>query len=78
MGRRNIFGLGGGNKKEKFEYFLWLNDDTFLYPNALQMLFKCKEYANTDEFIAVGSTHDSNNNWTYGGFKNLNKKICSL
>lgn len=82
-GDGNLF-WGGGTylaweeaiKKKKFEYFLWLNDDTFLYPNALQMLFKCKEYANTDEFIAVGSTHDSNNNWTYGGFKNLNKKFA--
>lgn len=81
-GDGNLF-WGGGTylaweeavKRKKFEYFLWLNDDTFLYPNALQMLFKCQEYANSDEFIAVGSTQDGNNNWTYGGFKNLNKKF---
>ena len=82
-GDGNLFWGGGiylaweeAIKKKQFEYFLWLNDDTFLYPNALQMLFKCKELTKSDEFIAVGSTCDSiKKNWTYGGFKNLNKKI---
>ena len=81
-GDGNLF-WGGGTylaweeaiKKKKFEYFLWLNDDTFLYPNALQMLFKCKEYANMNLLLLVVHTiviiigHME-------GSKNLNKKFA--
>ena len=52
-----------------FDYFLWLNDDTFLFENALNIIFQ-------DSFpdsIVCGSTlGQKDQGTTYGGF---NKKV---
>jgi GT2 family glycosyltransferase len=50
-----------------FDYYLWLNDDTFLYPAALQSLL-----TNTmPPSIICGTTQASiSKKITYGGFKN--------
>lgn len=54
-------------------YYLWLNDDTLLYPNALQTLLNT-EYSLTAKgehyAIVVGSTQDSESGvLTYGGVR---------
>lgn len=55
------------SKKKKYDFFLWLNDDTFLLDNALiEMLSLCEEKSNSA--IAVAAAKSSNGNkLTYGG-----------
>ena len=51
-----------------YDYYLWLNDDTFLYPNAIKSLIDCSELED-DRCIIVGSTVDTatRQRVTYGG-----------
>lgn len=54
--------------KEEFDYYLWLNDDTYLYPNALKMMLdvSSKEANNA---IIVGATENiEKSEMTYGGY----------
>ncbi len=56
------------SKIKVYDYFLWLNDDTLLYKNALSKLLECAEkYENKS--IIIGSTVDTSThrNMTYGG-----------
>jgi GT2 family glycosyltransferase len=57
----------------QFDYYLWLNDDTFLEKDAIKMLL----IRRFDNGIVSGSTHSSiNKQITYGGFKkNPNRLI---
>ncbi len=49
-----------------FDYYLWLNDDTFLFENAFKVMFK-KPFFNS---IICGTTKSlSTQNATYGAFK---------
>jgi GT2 family glycosyltransferase len=53
-----------------YDYFLWLNDDTFLFNNAFRNLF----FDFLPDSIVCGTTKSSiSNNITYGGFSNSNK-----
>jgi len=54
----------------EYDFYLWLNDDTFLYPESLQRLLdtagvmgRCCGHAG----IVVGSTHDGSGATSYGG-----------
>jgi GT2 family glycosyltransferase len=77
-GSGNLFWNGGMRTafaaalEQDHDYYLWLNDDTSLYPEALKLLL-----STSDEVIAqghsraiiVGSTQDSETGaFTYGGF----------
>jgi GT2 family glycosyltransferase len=56
--------------KEEFDYYLWLNDDTTLYPNTIATLIKTQqEMKQQTEYygIAVGSTCDNTGKVNYGG-----------
>lgn len=64
--------------KEDFDYYLWLNDDTFLYSDTLRrLLSESEEYSNKS--IVVGSTCAVGNSQkiTYGGWQNM-KLITDL
>lgn len=53
-----------------YDFFLWLNDDTFLYPHALRQLFDTyHSVARSDgaAAIVVGSTDDGTGQTSYGG-----------
>ena len=52
-------------QSDHFDYFLWLNDDTFLKQDAItEMLVAAKDHFG----IIVGSCHDPETGvWTYGG-----------
>lgn len=54
-----------------YDFYLWLNDDTHLRPDALARLLKCEELLrvnNGSPVIVVGSTVDENTGvLTYGG-----------
>lgn len=53
--------------KEEFDYYLWLNDDTFLYDYALTDILK-SSHDNDDKAIVVGATEDRrHHSLTYGG-----------
>lgn len=83
-GNGNLFWNGGMRlawetaiKARDFDFYLLLNDDTILYPKALNLLieahnFSVKKYKK--EGIYVGSTIDPiSREFTYGGHKLLSK-----
>ncbi|MEQ8468167.1 glycosyltransferase family 2 protein [Coleofasciculus sp. E1-EBD-02] len=58
--------------KYDYDYYLWLNDDTLLYPDALSSLWQTYHHLTKqghEKAIIVGSTHHPNTGkLTYGGF----------
>lgn len=59
-------------KNNKFDYFVWLNDDTFLDKNAIQELLECDEeirLMTNKPGIISGACRNSleNNEFSYGG-----------
>jgi len=54
--------------KSDFDYFLWLNDDTYLFPNALQMLLETSDKVGHTA-VVVGDTCSTGSSCTitYGG-----------
>ncbi len=60
---------------ERFVYYLWLNDDTFLYPDALRRLLATHQglaAGGRAGSIVVGSTIDPDSEKpTYGGLRRL-------
>ena len=77
QGDGNLFWNGGMRKafaealKQDYDYYLWLNDDTVLYPEALSTLLATSHYLVEQgdiHSIVVGSTQDPENGaLTYGG-----------
>jgi GT2 family glycosyltransferase len=58
--------------RSDFDYYLWLNDDTHLYPKALGTLLAASERLQRGDrcAILVGSTCDPvRASWTYGGIR---------
>jgi GT2 family glycosyltransferase len=56
--------------KESYDFFLWLNDDTFLYPDTIQRMLDTHAKCMSDtgkSSIVVGSTHDETGHTSYGG-----------
>jgi len=57
--------------KEDYDFYLWLNDDTDLFPAALAQLFETSNRLD-DKAIIVASTQDPHTGQlTYGGVKRL-------
>lgn len=53
--------------KVDYDYYLWLNDDTFVYPNMLSSLLEVSKIKK-NKSIVVGATQSSDKkNITYGG-----------
>lgn len=56
--------------KGPYEFFLWLNDDTFLYPDTLRRMLdthSCCMDRHGKPGIVIGSTHDHHGRTSYGG-----------
>lgn len=57
--------------EQGFDYYLWLNDDTLLYPTSIETLINTAQGLRTKHgksVIVVGSTRDANDGrFTYGG-----------
>lgn len=54
----------------EYDFFLWLNDDTFLYPETLRRMLgthAASSRRSGKAGIVVGSTHDESGQTTYGG-----------
>jgi GT2 family glycosyltransferase len=77
QGNGNLFWTGGMRlayseaSQQHHDYYLWLNDDTILFPNALNVLLTSAltlSKDNTSKSIIVGSTQDQETGkLTYGG-----------
>lgn len=57
-----------------FDFYLWLNDDTFLYKNSLELLLNTANSVESDSII-VGTICSSENHKiiTYGGYDNYGR-----
>lgn len=76
-GNGNLFWVGGMRLafsealKDGYEYYLWLNDDTILEPDALSSLLETHEFLKKRDYlnsIVVGSVKDPvTGKYTYGG-----------
>lgn len=56
-------------KHGTYDFFLWLNDDTYLYDDALDYIIKCNENLKGFCIIAGATCSENNNNLTtYSGF----------
>lgn len=53
--------------KKKYNYYLWLNDDTFLYPDAVKCLLEAANDTNNKSIIVGVTTDRQKNMCTYGG-----------
>jgi len=54
----------------EYDFFLWLNDDTFLYPRTLRQMLDTHALSMRNSGkagIVVGSTHDETGRTSYGG-----------
>lgn len=59
--------------KDDFDYYIWVNDDIILYPDALERLFACAT-ATINQSIVVGSLFDSEHgDVSYGGVRRCSK-----
>ena len=53
-----------------YDFYLWLNDDTFTYPYMLQVLCQAVEETHNTAIIVGATQHSSHSTITYGGWKN--------
>ena len=62
----------------EYDYFVWLNDDTYLYDNAILRLLSCS-YIFSDSNIIIGSTCDTKGEGkvTYGGMDENKEQLFS-
>lgn len=77
IGDGNLYWNGGMRvafataMQKGFDYYLWLNDDTFLYPEAIECLLTTAHSSMGNGNIhplVVGSTENNDGNTTYGGY----------
>lgn len=61
-------------QKDKYDYFIWFNDDAILYPNALNLLLKCATLNKNS--IIVGAFNSKDGKVSYGG-KNKKHQLIS-
>lgn len=77
QGDGSLYWTGGMHKAfaaamvHNFDYYLWLNDDTYLYPQAIATLLKVAEDIHSEEnkaAVVVGSTQaEENGQVNHGG-----------
>src|SRR5688572_10790388 len=60
-------------EKKRHDFYLWLNDDTFIFPDAIQEMLAC--YALAGEAIICGSTStEKTKEFSYGG-RTMDEKV---
>lgn len=60
--------------KKDYDFYMWLNDDTYLYDNAVMTLFDNSQKC-ANKSVIVSATKDSNENVTTYSGKNRHGKI---
>ena len=63
------------SKTRDFDFYLWLNDDTFLFENSLECLLSAAETTNENSIIVGTTCSTENGKLTYGGFSKEDKLI---
>jgi GT2 family glycosyltransferase len=58
-----------------FDYYLWLNDDTFLFENAIQTLLRGAQLSNFKSVICGSTLSLESNTISYGGFSKDSKML---
>jgi GT2 family glycosyltransferase len=58
-----------------FDYYLWLNDDTFLFVNAIKMLLNGAQLSNSKSAICGSTLSLETNTISYGGFSKDSKML---
>jgi GT2 family glycosyltransferase len=56
-------------KHKDYDAYLWINDDTFLFKNALQTMLKAAEETNFHSIVCGNTCSEKNGSNTYGGFR---------
>lgn len=68
---RGMYTAWNEASKADYDYYLWLNDDTNLFPDSLQKLLKWCHDEKQDKAIIVGATCSTENKLlTYSGYYN--------
>ena len=63
-------------KTKEYDFYLWLNDDTILIKNSVELLLNKSELIGSKQ-ILIGATISNNSiDVTYSGYKNYNRKLC--
>lgn len=74
---RGMYAAWSEAEKNNYDYYLWLNDDTFLFQECIRSLLE-ESNINNNQAIVVGATMDSKrSSITYGGW-NGNKLLVNL
>ncbi|MGQ7945102.1 glycosyltransferase family 2 protein [Flavobacterium sp. WC2509] len=58
-----------------YDYYLWLNDDTFLFKNAIKMLLNDAHLSNKKSVICGSTISLETNTISYGGFSKDSKML---
>lgn len=58
-----------------FNYFLWLNDDTILISQAIELLVRQAQNYNNEKIMIGATCSGTNGEYTYGGYKFYSEKI---
>ena len=53
----------------EYDYYLWLNDDTYLHDNAINTLIMNSQFYKNESIIIGTTTNDYDNQISYGGHK---------
>lgn len=60
---------------KEFDYYLWLNDDTFLFDNAIKTLLNAAQLSNYKSLICGSTVSLESNTISYGGFSKDSKML---
>jgi len=72
-GNGSLYWNGGMHKawseaaKNAYDYFMWLNDDTILFPEAIETLLRCKKNIDAKTIICGTTRSAKQAKATYGG-----------
>jgi GT2 family glycosyltransferase len=72
--RGMILAWTNASKIKKYDFYLWLNDDTILTPLAIKILFEGSEKYNKQSILIGTTTAKNSNKVTYGGYLLKNNK----
>ena len=74
-GNGNLYWNGGMElawqeaiKKDEFDFFIWLNDDTYLLPNALIKIFEDYKKTHSKSIITAACKIPNSMEFSYGGW----------
>ncbi len=61
-------------QKKQYDYYLWLNDDSFVFPFAIEELLKINQKSNSSVLVC-GALCSKSNQFTYGLLKNKSEPV---